>query len=484
MSYGTFSIFGIGMMAMMCLYMFCRSFLSNDAAYRYYAAYLFCFVLYFSFKRFDTEIIDFLGLPKRDTGQNTDYYTCIITIFTILVTLLYMFFISEFLSLQRLLPRIYRIFKGSIYLLYFCGIGTLIVIFIPPLHFLVRLAHTLVGIYVLGVSVYAVWQTALLNNRLANYFVYGNSAYLIGIGISFFAVKFSQLDINLLDNEGDIFYTAPIAYTYMGVITETLFFAMGLSYKVHLSELEKRTLQEHFNKQLETEVQERTTEVQERTAEIIELKQQQFYFETQQKLEQERTRIARDMHDDISSGLSAINLLANYLKNTPLSKDTQTELKHIAESSTELNQRIREIIWAISSESDNIEGLVNFLRRYVSDFGEMHHLDARFAASDDLPDMKLSNEIKRNLFLCVKEALNNAAKYAQASQIDVSIDFKNPEMCLTIKDNGNGFDLEKALNNGGNGLKNIQERLRQIGGNALISSEKGGEIILKLNFLK
>jgi ligand-binding sensor domain-containing protein/signal transduction histidine kinase len=200
---------------------------------------------------------------------------------------------------------------------------------------------------------------------------------------------------------------------------------------------------------------------------------QQMEFDKQNALEKERTRIARDMHDDIGSGLSAINLLANYIKNTPLSTDTHLEIKHIAESSTELNQRIREIIWSVSSDSDNMEGLAHFLRRYVSEFGEMQHIDTQFIAPDNLPEMKLSNEAKRNLFLCVKEALNNTTKYAKATLIEVSIRVEEHNLLLTIKDNGVGFDLETALKNGGNGLKNIQARMKQVGGNAFISVEKG-----------
>ena len=135
----------------------------------------------------------------------------------------------------------------------------------------------------------------------------------------------------------------------------------------------------------------------------------------------------------------------------------------------------------MSSDSDTIEGLVHFLRRYVSEFGEMQHLDVRFQAPDNLPELKLSNEVKRNLFLCVKEALNNVAKYAKATLVEVSIDLKDHEMTLVVKDNGIGFDLEKALKNGGNGLKNIQERMKQMGGEAFISGEKGCTIQCKLN---
>ena len=232
---------------------------------------------------------------------------------------------------------------------------------------------------------------------------------------------------------------------------------------------------------LEKQVHERTFELNQSLKDLKAAQAQLIQVETRQNLELERTRIARDIHDDISSGLSAINLLANYIQNTPLSIEAKIEIKHIVESSTVLNQRIREIIWAISSESDNVASLVHFIRRYVSDFGEMHHIDVRFDTPENVLYLKLSNEEKRNLFLCVKEALNNIAKYAQATLIEVSMEFTDNKMRLTVKDNGIGFDLATALKNGGNGLKNIQERMKQIGGEALFINKKGSQMTLKLH---
>ncbi len=163
-----------------------------------------------------------------------------------------------------------------------------------------------------------------------------------------------------------------------------------------------------------------------------------------------------------------------------LATQNETLEKQVTERTTELNQRIREIIWAVSSDSDNIEGLVHFSKRYVSEFGEMQHIDTQYNASDNLPEMKLSNETKRNLFLCLKEALNNAAKYAKATLIEVSIDVKDGHLFLTIQDNGIGFDIEIALQNGGNGLKNMRERMKQVGGEAFIYTERGCQVVLKL----
>lgn len=207
---------------------------------------------------------------------------------------------------------------------------------------------------------------------------------------------------------------------------------------------------------------------------------QRAEMEKQQALERERTRIARDMHDDISSGLSAINLLANYVQNNPLSKNIETEIKHIAQSSTDINQRIKEIIWSVNSEADNLPSLVDFIKRYVSDFSDMHHIPCSVHVSQNIQEFKIMGDMRRNIFLCVKEAFNNAAKYAQASAIHLNIKIENNNLTITIKDNGVGFDSEKALTNGGNGLKNIRARMAQVNGEAQFLNKNGSTVVLKM----
>jgi two-component system, NarL family, sensor histidine kinase DesK len=297
-------------------------------------------------------------------------------------------------------------------------------------------------------------------------------------------------------------YSLSYEYTLMDILYNTAIFLVPISFSIYLStkfarvskDIEKKleevqqlsTEKQNYlatqNETLEKQVTERTEALTQTLTDLKKAQAQLIQIETQQALNQERSRIARDMHDDISSGLSAINLLANYIQNTPLSKNIETEIKHIAQSSTDINQRIREIIWSVSSDADNLTSLADFIKRYVADFSEMHHIPCNFQANEPFPDVKLSSDSRRNLFLCVKEALNNAAKYANATLVEVSITYERGELILSVKDNGQGFNIENALKNGGNGLKNIKERMKQIGGEAIFVNERGCQMVLSCTF--
>lgn len=212
---------------------------------------------------------------------------------------------------------------------------------------------------------------------------------------------------------------------------------------------------------------------------------QRAELEKTHALNRERERIARDMHDDLGSGLSAIQLLSNFVKNKPAEQapELRAEIEKIASTSADLNQRVREIIWTVSAGADSLQSLTDFLRRYCVDFQEIAKTEVVFS-TPDLPNFTLPSEVRRNLFLCVKEALNNAAKYAEASKIEVTMRFENSFLELSVRDNGRGFDLEKALENGGNGLRNIQRRMADIGGAANFKTGRGTLIQLKANLLQ
>lgn len=206
---------------------------------------------------------------------------------------------------------------------------------------------------------------------------------------------------------------------------------------------------------------------------LRQLDAQRAEIEKHQALERERERIARNMHDDLGSGLSAIHLLSNFAKNKANDPAIRSEMEKIAASSANLNQNIREIIWTVNSADDTLPSLMLFLRRYCADFQENTGLEVQFNAPIALPETTLSGEVRRNLFLCVKEALNNAAKFAKATKVEVKLASSDNRISITVRDYGGGFDVESALKNGGNGLKNMQHRMKEIGGTATIESQLG-----------
>lgn len=216
--------------------------------------------------------------------------------------------------------------------------------------------------------------------------------------------------------------------------------------------------------------------VQQRTLRL--LQQQRAEIEKHEALERERSRIARDMHDDLGSGLSAIHLLSNFAKNRVDDPAIKAEMEKIAAPSAALNQNIREIIWTVNSADDSLASLVHFLRRYCNDFSEASQMECRLPGREIIPEISLSGEQRRNLFLCVKEALNNIAKHAKSTRMDVEITiFKVSKLEIVITDDGQGFDLEAALKRGGNGLRNIQKRMEDIGGQAHFSSSSSGAML-------
>ncbi|NTW23462.1 MAG: tetratricopeptide repeat protein [Lentimicrobium sp.] len=195
-------------------------------------------------------------------------------------------------------------------------------------------------------------------------------------------------------------------------------------------------------------------------------------IEKQKETEVIRRRISQDIHDDISSGLTRIAWLSELAREKAKSgspSDAENALEKILASSHETVDRLGEIIWAINPDRDNLEGFFAYLRSYIVKFFE----DTGFRVSLDFPeketDLKFNPDLKRTLFLVVKEALHNAAKHSGAQNIGVACYCPDHQYRLTITDDGRGFDAE-AMKLKGNGLKNMQKRMESVGGKIEIES--------------
>ena len=206
---------------------------------------------------------------------------------------------------------------------------------------------------------------------------------------------------------------------------------------------------------------------------------QKTELEKQFILENERSRIARDMHDDLGSGLSAINLLSNFLKNEKLDENSYKQIEKIASSSTELNQKLREIVWSMNPGHDYIQNLGDFIRRYIHDLQDIYkHIKFSFIITESLPDINIPKMIQKELFLCVKEAVHNAIKHSGSDVIDVSMSVNYNTLILRITDQGKGFDTSIVDASGGNGIKNIRERMVMINGSINFSKDQGHTVEL------
>ena len=202
-----------------------------------------------------------------------------------------------------------------------------------------------------------------------------------------------------------------------------------------------------------------------------------YRYKQQLKLLHLRTNIARDLHDDMGSYLSSISIMSqNVEKMAERNPEKATEsLKKIGETARKVMDTMSEIVWSVSPEYDSMEHIVGRMKDAASELFSSQETVVRFDISDEVLLFNLPLEKRRDFFLIYKEALTNAAKYAYAKQVTISLKIDKGNLLLTINDNGKGFDIHRlpASNGKGNGLKNMHARAKQINGLVKIKTNIG-----------
>ena len=135
----------------------------------------------------------------------------------------------------------------------------------------------------------------------------------------------------------------------------------------------------------------------------------------------------------------------------------------ISETARTVVDSMSEIIWAIDPKNDKLENLVAYIREYASEYIEMAGITCRFEFPEQIPAFNLSAEVRRNIFLTVKEAIHNIIKHSHANVADFKLHLSHHQFELNIHDNGSGFDIIGKTGSG-SGLINMKKRIEQIGG--------------------
>jgi signal transduction histidine kinase len=191
-----------------------------------------------------------------------------------------------------------------------------------------------------------------------------------------------------------------------------------------------------------------------------------------------RQSIAADLHDEVGSSLSSIYMLSEMASANPTAGSQQKEMLHkVTSYSKETMDKMSDIVWMIKQDTEDGKDLQERMQRFLyemcSSKGIIHHFEGEL-----LQSLKPSTEQKKAIYLIFKEAVNNALKYASAEHIQVTISKQQNLVEMKISDDGKGFVA--ASGNQGNGLMNMQNRARELGGNTeIISSEKGTDIVCR-----
>lgn len=197
------------------------------------------------------------------------------------------------------------------------------------------------------------------------------------------------------------------------------------------------------------------------------------------KVENIRRSISSDLHDDIGATLSSINIYTELAKRQENNKEF---LSLIQDNTREIIGKLDDLVWSINPKNDSCEQLINRMRSFSEPLLTGANINYKITCSEDLHRVKLNTGIKRNLYLIFKETINNVAKHSRSKNCTINIYYQNKRLHIQIVDDGIGFD-ESTARKDRNGLKNIQERARQIRANIKIKSIRDQGTTVQLDTL-
>lgn len=208
-----------------------------------------------------------------------------------------------------------------------------------------------------------------------------------------------------------------------------------------------------------------------------------FRRSNQKSLANVRTHIASDLHDDIGSTLNSISVYSEVAgqQMQTNSEQAKTILEKMGSASRSMIDRMNDIVWAINPKNDEFENILQRMQYFAAELLAAKNILLHFDVDKDMQKIKLPMEKRKNFYLIYKEAINNAYKYAEGKNVNVSIAEKDNSLIMIITDNGNGFDMDsKSVN--GNGLGNMKTRAEEIHAKLDITSwpGKGTRVYLQM----
>jgi signal transduction histidine kinase len=212
-------------------------------------------------------------------------------------------------------------------------------------------------------------------------------------------------------------------------------------------------------------------QVTERTRQLeIQIQQRQL-AERRREIEQERARVAHDLHDDLGAGLTEVNILSSLVKSPTTSVEEKARyLNDLTETARRMVTSLDEIVWAVNSHNDTIASLASYFGSYAQRLLELAGVTCGLDMADEFPEHPLDPRFRQEIFFAFKEALTNVVRHAQATRVWLRISVKERQLIVEVADNGRGFDLAERRA-GSDGLANMKERLKRLGGECRITSD-------------
>ena len=362
----------------------------------------------------------------------------------------YISFTRKFLETEKNYPLLNKIFLFEEKILITLLLFFTIVYYFTNLFWLQSLIENFTKIITLIIGLIYIGIAFKKKNKLMNYLAGGNAIFIFFSIISFLLIQFPFKESNAV--------TSAIVYFELGIVCELIFFLLGLSYKNRIELIGMVQAQE-----------------------AMKLKAEKQNFESKLAIlaaqQEERNRISTDMHDDLGAGVTAIRLFSELAKSR-LGSNSVPEIDRISTSANELLNNMNAIIWTMNNNNDSFGNLVAYIRSYALEYFENTGIKCSVYIEEGLPNFVVSGQIRRNVFLVAKEALNNILKHAKATEVVLTLKRQDNGISLFIQDNGNGIDLNN-IRQFGNGLKNMKKRMEKSG--IALSIENNNGTLVKLH---
>ncbi len=205
-------------------------------------------------------------------------------------------------------------------------------------------------------------------------------------------------------------------------------------------------------------------------------------LERQAALHKERTRIARDLHDEFGTRLTELGLIAELeRKKSSAGEAPDPKRPDLVKHIRSLEQDLDAIVWAVNPKNDTVDHLVGFICRFAGEYLGRSAISCRFDLPDDLPTHALIPEVRHNLFMVVREAVNNVVKHSGATEAKLRVKTEGNRFEFCLEDNGRGFSVATAEASPRNGLKNMKARIEELGGTYHVQSSPGQGTVLQFS---
>jgi len=214
-------------------------------------------------------------------------------------------------------------------------------------------------------------------------------------------------------------------------------------------------------------------QVAERTLQLETQIQKRQRAERQHAVEQERARVAQDLHDDLGAGLTEVNMLTSLVKSPATSAEEKARyVDELNEKALRMVTSLDEIVWAMNPRNDTIASLASYFGAYAQRLTELASVACGLYVAEDLPDYPLDPKFRQELFLAFKEALTNVVRHARATKVWLRMSVQDNALIVIVADDGRGIN-PGVPDAGADGLANMQERLSALDGRCDIQSKPG-----------